>query len=115
MKNKTKDELKQKGQTLEEFFEQTIHQAKAQADAGKLVADYLLKVVAEFGQLTKEVSMQINQVLERIDKEMEGRSPGQATPVAHRLRGQAEAFSFVADQMSAMIKRLEENKNETIH
>lgn len=116
MKNKTKeDELKQKGQTLEEFFEQTVGNAKAQAEAAALVADFMLKVVAEFGQLTAEVGMQINKVLEMLDKEMDGLAPSQATPAAHVLRGQAEAFSFVADQMTAMIKRLEENKNETIH
>lgn len=112
---KKKDELKQKGQTLEEFFEQTVEQAKAQAEAGALVADFMLKVVAEFGQLTTEVAMQINKVLEMLEKEMEGLAPSQATRAADRLGGQLEAFSFVADQMTAMIKRLEENKNETIH
>lgn len=116
MKNKKQeDELKQKGQTLGEFFEQTVEQAKAQAEAGALVADFMLKVVAEFGQLTAEVGNQINQVLEILEKEMKGLSPAQATPAAHRLGGQLEAFSFVAEKMTAMIKRLQEVKNETIH
>lgn len=106
---------KQPADTIKEFLDGLVEHAKLQAVAGQDVAVMLLAVVSEMGQLTREISLYVDQVLKAIDKEMAGKTPAEATPLAYRLRGKAEAYGHIAGQISAMVKRLEERKNETVH
>ena len=104
-----------KGMTLEEFFEQAINQAKIQAAAQDEVGKFLMAIVAEIGAFTKNVSDKIGETLVELEKEMEGRRKEHATREAIELMGRATAFGYVADQMTAMVDRLKEGNDATIH
>ena len=112
--DKTK-EVKAPGLTLEQFFEQAITQAKVNAAASEEVGKFLMAIVAEIGGFAKNISEQISDTLKALEKEMEGRRPEQATRGAIDLMGRATAFGYVADQMTAMVDRLKEGNDATIH
>jgi cell division septum initiation protein DivIVA len=111
---KTK-EVKAPGLTLEQFFEQAITQAKISAAASDEVGKFLMAIVAEIGGLTKNISEQITDTLDELEKEMAGKTPAEATSKANHLMGRATAFGYVADQMTAMVDRLKEVSDETVH
>lgn len=114
MKKKKSDGPGKPAETLGEFFDRQLEAAKESVTANVQVREYLLKVVGEFGQLTAEVARKVDETLAAIDKEMKGRPPGHPTAEACRLKGEAQAYAFIAERISAMVKRLEE-ENETVH
>lgn len=110
-----KKQVKPEGLTLEKFFDQAVTQAKINAAASEEVGKFLMAIVAEIGGLTKNISAQITDTLEELEKEMAGKTPVEATSKANHLMGRATAFGYVADQMTAMVDRLKEVSDETVH
>lgn len=113
-KKTTKKQIKSGGLTLEEFFQDAAKSIEQITAQNQDVAQFLVTIVAEVGQLSIELADKINETLDKIDQEMEGKLPSEATFRAFRLKGEAKAYAFIADRISAMVKRLE-NKNVTIH
>lgn len=110
-----KKQVKAEGLTLEQFFDQAVTQAKINAAASEEVGKFLMAIVAEIGNFAKNISDQIADTLAELEKEMEGRKPEDATRKAIDLMGRATTFGYVADQMSAMVDRLKEVSDETVH
>lgn len=114
MKKTTKKKIKSGGLTLEEFFQETARSVEQIAAQNQDVAQFLVLIVGEVGQLSIELADKINDTLDKIDQEMAGKSPSEATFRAFRLKGEAKAYAFIADRISAMVERLEKN-DVTIH
>ena len=112
MKKKSKDKP---AETLEGFFQAVLDSAKINASAGEELAKYLMSLVGEIGLLTKNLAEEINSTLAALDKEMEGKKQVEATPEAFRLGARAAALAWVAGEITAMVDRLKEEKNETVH
>ena len=86
MKKKTKNK---EPETLEGLFDSILDNAKINAAAGEEVGKYLMSIVGEIGLLTTALADEINQTL--------------------------AALAWVAGQITNMVDRLKEGKNETIH
>jgi len=112
MKKKTKNK---EPETLEGLFDSILDNAKINAAAGEEVGKYLMSIVGEIGLLTTALADEINQTLAALEKEMEGKKQSEATPEALRLGSRAAALAWVAGQITNMVDRLKEGKNETIH
>ena len=113
-KKTTKKQIESGGVTLEEFFLDAAKAVEQVAAQNQDVAQFLVTIVGEVGQLSIELADKINQTLDKIDEEMAGKLPSEATFRAFRLKGEAKAYAFIADRLTAMVKRLEE-KDVTIH
>ena len=111
---KTKKKIESGGLSLEEFFQDAAKAVEQVAAQNQDMSNFLVTIVGEVGQLSIELADKINETLDKIDQEMEGKLPSEATFRAFRLKGEAKAYAFIADRISAMVKRLE-NKNVTIH
>jgi len=102
-------------ESIQEFFDSILTVAKINAAAGDELGKYLMAVVGEVGILTANLTEEINATLAALEKEMEGKKTSEATPEALRLGARAAALAWVAGEITKMVDRLKEAKNETIH
>ena len=112
MKKKTENKP---ADTLAGLFESILANAKSNAAAGEALGKYLMELVGGIGLLTNNLTKEIDETLAALDKEMEGKKIMEASSTALRLGGRAQGLAWVAGEITAMVDKLKEAKNETIH
>lgn len=112
MKKPTKNK---EPETLEGFFESIAVKTKSNAAAGEALGNYLMSLVREVGILTTNLTEEVSSTLADLNREMDGKPSARPTTKAIRLGARAEALGWVAEQITEMVDKLKEEKNETIH